>query len=98
PYSHRLSLHDALPIYPYDFASASELSLFRRPLPATNLKFLSAVMWDGRETVPGQTIHFDLSNQANNATLGHAQGANTLTDQQHEGNLNFEKTLFTGYV
>ena len=43
---------------PYDFASASELSLFRRPLPATNLKFLSAVMWDGRETVPGQTIHF----------------------------------------
>jgi hypothetical protein len=36
---------------PYHFASASELSLFRRPLPSTNLGFLSAVMWDGRETV-----------------------------------------------
>ena len=30
--------------------SASELSLFRRPLPATNLRFLTAVMWDGRES------------------------------------------------
>lgn len=42
---------------PYGFASASELSLFRRPLPTTNLKFLSTVMWDGRETLrlPGAT-------------------------------------------
>ena len=37
---------------PYHFASATELSLFRRPLPSTNLKFLATVMWDGRETVP----------------------------------------------
>ena len=35
---------------PYGFASAAELSLFRRPLPTTNLRFLSTVMWDGRET------------------------------------------------
>jgi hypothetical protein len=35
---------------PYNFASATELSLFRRPLPSTNLKFASSVMWDGRET------------------------------------------------
>ena len=35
---------------PYGFASAQELSLFRRPLPATNLKFMSTVMWDARET------------------------------------------------
>src|SRR5271167_3837554 len=35
---------------PYGYATATELSLFRRPLPATNLKFLSTVMWDGRET------------------------------------------------
>ena len=53
---------------PYEFASSSELSLFRRPLPSTNLKFLSTVMWDGRETFPGQTIHFDLSHQSNSAT------------------------------
>jgi hypothetical protein len=36
---------------PYGFASATELSLFRRPLPATDLRFLSTVMWDRRETV-----------------------------------------------
>ena len=35
---------------PYGFASASQLSLFRRPLPATNLRFISIVMWDGRVT------------------------------------------------
>ena len=35
---------------PYRFASTSELSLFRRPLATTNLRFLSTVMWDGRET------------------------------------------------
>jgi cytochrome c peroxidase len=35
---------------PYNFASAQELSLFRRPLPTSNLKFLTDVMWDGRET------------------------------------------------
>jgi len=43
---------------PYGFASAANgLSLFRRPLPTTNLKFLSTVMWDGRETLrlPGAT-------------------------------------------
>jgi cytochrome c peroxidase len=35
---------------PYGYAGASELSLFRRPLPATNLRFLTTVMWDGRES------------------------------------------------
>jgi mono/diheme cytochrome c family protein len=35
---------------PYGFASANEVSLFRRPLPTTNLKFQVAMMWDGRET------------------------------------------------
>ncbi len=82
---------------PYGFASASELSLFRRPLPSTNLKFLSAVMWDGRETFPGQTIHFDLSDQANSATTGHAQGS-PLTDQQREDIVAFETSLFTAQI
>jgi cytochrome c peroxidase len=44
---------------PYGYASATELSLFRRPLPATNLPFLATVMWDGRETFADQSIHFD---------------------------------------
>ena len=50
---------------PYHYASAAELSLFRRPLPATNLRFLSSTMWDGREP--------SLAQQAIDATLGHAQ-------------------------
>src|SRR5262249_36720297 len=49
---------------PYHCATASNLSLYRRPLPATNLRFLSAVMWDGRETVKGQPIPSDLLTQA----------------------------------
>src|SRR5450432_442832 len=40
---------------PYGFASATELSLFRRPLATTNLRFLSTVMWDGRETLRDAT-------------------------------------------
>jgi hypothetical protein len=65
---------------PYGYAghnaNGNELSLFRRPLPATNLNFLSAVMWDGRETFQKGTssaIHFDLADQSNAATQGHAQ-------------------------
>jgi hypothetical protein len=82
---------------PYGFASSAELSLFRRPLPATNLTFLSTVMWDGRETFPGKTIHFDLSDQSNSATVGHAQGTD-LTDAQRESIVNFETALFTAQV
>ena len=50
-----------------------QVSVYRRPLPATNLKFLSSVMWDGRETLPGQSILADLAQQAIDATTGHAQ-------------------------
>src|SRR6185369_5813684 len=53
---------------PYHFASATELSLFRRPLPSTNLKFLATVMWDGRESVPGNTVAQNLATQSNDAT------------------------------
>lgn len=80
---------------PYGHASAADLSLFRRPLPAANLGFLSTVMWDGRETFPGQSISFDLSDQANGATLGHAQAAAPLTDAQRQAIVAFETGLFT---
>jgi hypothetical protein len=80
---------------PYGHASSADLSLFRRPLPATNLGFLSAVMWDGRETFAGQSIDFDLSDQANGATLGHAQGTTPLTDAQRQQIVDFETGLFT---
>jgi cytochrome c peroxidase len=80
---------------PYGYASAAELSLFRRPLPASNLPFLATIMWDGRETFPDKSIHFDLSDQANGATLGHAAGVNPLTDEQREAIVTFETGTFT---
>lgn len=83
---------------PYKFASVKELSLFRRPLPATNLKFLSAVMWDGRETFPGKTMHFNLGHQANGATRGHAMGKTDLTLAQIESIVKFETALTTAQV
>ena len=60
----------------------SALALFRRPLPGANLRFLSAVMWDGRETFKGQSLEFDLKDQALGATLGHAQAAVTPSDDE----------------
>src|SRR5262249_14313068 len=51
-------------------APTTSLSLYRRPLPATNLRFLSAVMWDGRESSPTTTILQDLAHQADDATMG----------------------------
>jgi cytochrome c peroxidase len=80
---------------PYHYASTSELSLFRRPLPSSNLPFLSAVMWDGRETFSDQSIHFDLSDQANGATLGHAAATNPLTPAQRDAIVDFETHLYT---
>lgn len=72
-------------------------SMYRRPLPTTNLKFLSAVMWDGRETVKGHAIGADLGTQSNDATTGHAQGA-PLTPQQRQAIVDFEMGLFTAQV
>jgi cytochrome c peroxidase len=83
---------------PYGFASPKELSLFRRPLPSTNLKFLSAVMWDGRESLKGQTMHANLAHQANDATRGHAEGTRDLTDEEREQIVDFETSLFTAQV
>jgi cytochrome c peroxidase len=80
---------------PYGYASTAELSLFRRPLPSTNLKFLATVMWDGRETFKEQTISFDLMHQSNAATLGHAQAAQAIDPATQTAIVNFEMTLFT---
>jgi hypothetical protein len=79
---------------PYHFASAAELSLFRRPLPTTNLKFDSTVMWDGREVVPGATVASELATQASDAVIGHAQGK-PLTQAQRESIVEFETSLAT---
>ena len=73
----------------------NDLSAYRRPLPATNLRFLSAVMWDGRESSPSTTILDDLAHQANDATRGHAQAFTDLTTTQQQQIVAFETALFT---
>src|SRR6185312_3958229 len=80
---------------PYNCATAADLSLYRRPLPSTNLRFLSTVMWDGRETAPGQSIVNDLGTQATDATLGHAQAAVAPTAAQVKAIVDFEVALTT---
>src|SRR5262249_43933360 len=40
---------------PYGCSETAVLSMYRRPLPSTNLRFVSAVMWDGRESTPPGT-------------------------------------------
>ena len=73
----------------------THVSMYRRPLPAANLRFLSAVMWDGRESTPTSTIVEDLMHQANNATRGHAQATIDLTDEQQRLIVALETGFFT---
>ncbi len=42
-------------------APLTAASMYRRPLPSTNLRFLSAVMWDGRESTPSTSVLDDLA-------------------------------------
>ena len=92
---------------PYGCDETSTLSMYRRPLPSTNLRFLSTLMWDGREsssqtstnpitfaTNPGDLLS-DLAHQAVDATNGHAQGSTPLTAHQQQQIVAFELGLST---
>lgn len=94
---------------PYGYASASELSLFRRPLPSTNLAFLTGVMWDGRENTRAfeapmhagentAALQEALVQQAGHATLGHAQATSLPTPEQLAEIVAFEASLSTAQV
>jgi cytochrome c peroxidase len=58
------------------------VSIYRRPLPTTNLGFLSTIMWDGREP--------DLFNQVIDATRIHAEGTVIPTPLQQQQIVTFE--------
>lgn len=75
-------------------APFSQASMYRRPLPTTNLGFLSTVMWDGRETVKGQAMRANLITQASDATTGHAQGGAPSLAQLN-AMVDFELGLFS---
>lgn len=66
------------------------VSVYRRPLSATNLGVLATIMWDGREP--------SLASQATNATLGHAQAGSAPTPAQVAEIVNFEAGLFTAQI
>jgi cytochrome c peroxidase len=69
-------------------------------------------MWDARETFKDPTstdciigtttcfasIHFDLADQSNTATVTHAQAAQPLTPAQREAIVAFETSLFTAQI
>ncbi|HZO23671.1 MAG TPA: hypothetical protein VFB37_14300, partial [Steroidobacteraceae bacterium] len=96
-------------IAPGSAAISGNLFLFRRPLPSTNLLLLSSMMWDGRETLQKITTQtgdngssaallFDLDDQANSATIGHAQGAPIAGMPAQQDIVSFEKGLSTAQV
>jgi len=86
--------------------SQPTVSVYRRPLPTTNLVFLSGVMFDGRETIVPlnneQTFFAnliaDLTHQATDATLIHAQATQGPTANQLSQIVDFELGLYTAQL
>lgn len=96
---------------PYGCNESDTISQYRRPLPATNLRFLSAVMFDGRESSPltGTTkisysnypasLQSDLAHQSLDATNGHAQGDGSRpTPAEQQQIVSFEMALSTAQI
>jgi cytochrome c peroxidase len=75
---------------PYGNDLTNGLTVFRRPLPAMNLKFNAVIMWDGREG--------SLLSQARNATLRHAQASVAPSDAVLQSMVDFETALFTSMI
>ena len=78
------------------------VSVYRRPIPSTNLGFLSAVMFDGRESyfnplndehTFAANLNADLRQQAMDATMGHAQATQPPTEAQLKEIVGFEMAL-----
>ena len=78
--------------------TAAQPAMYRRPLPSTNLPFLTTVMWDGRESPKGQSLTADLTQQGIDATLGHAQAATAPTAEQLQQIVTFETAIFTAQM
>ncbi len=84
------------------------LSMYRRPLASTNLRFLSTIMWDGRESPASSPLNAektfaanlsaDLTQQAKDAVSGHAQGTIVPTTQQLADIVSFEMGLSTAQI
>lgn len=88
-------------ILPDPQTGGQSISVYRRPLPTTNLRFLSTIMFDGRETIQPlnsastfqANLVTDLMHQAVDATTTHAQAASAPTTDQQTAIVNFELGL-----
>jgi len=95
---------------PYGCGSTSNLSVYRRPLPTANLKFLSAVLWDGRASTPTfapplfqkitaatypASLNSDLASLTVAATNIHEQGNIMPGDPRVQPIVDFENGLYT---
>src|ERR1700722_7738883 len=93
---------------PYGCNESDVISMYRRPLPTTNLRFLSTVMFDGRESTPAtgtmkilnnnypSSLLSDLAHQSVDATVNHAQGDGTRpTPTEQQQIVDFEMALTT---
>jgi cytochrome c peroxidase len=95
----------------YGCNATDVISMYRRPLPTTNLSFLSTVMFDGRESSPAtgttkilysnypSSLVSDLAHQSVDATIIHAQGDGTRpTPVEQQQIVDFETKLFTAQI
>jgi len=95
----------------YGCNATDVISMYRRPLPTTNLPFLSAVMFDGRESSPAtgttkisysnypSSLMSDLAHQSVDATVGHGQGDGSRpTPEEQKQIVDFETKLFTAQI
>ena len=83
------------------------VSVYRRPLPTTNLRFLSTLMFDGRESITlplnnqatfQANLTADLMQQSIDATLTHAQAVKAPTVAQQQAIVDFELGLFSAQL
>ena len=92
---------------PYGCIDRGSVSVYRRPIPTTNLRALSAIMWDGRESAPQtgtskitfQTNPSDLmanlQHQAMDATNIHAQASASIPADVRKEIADFMMSLTT---
>jgi hypothetical protein len=85
---------------PYGCDDKSMLSTYRRPLSTANLRFLTSVMWDGREATPRNEAELEagLMRQAANAATLHAQSSTQMTERQRQEIVTYELNLATAQI
>jgi cytochrome c peroxidase len=87
PYNCSANPATGLTSYGPNATTAGFLSVYRRPLPATNLGFLSTILFDGREKT--------LQQQAIDANRIHAQATTPATATQVAQMVAFEEGLYS---